>query len=367
VGPEVPLAAGIVDAFQSRGLRIFGPTAAATRIESSKAFAKALMHEIGVPTARYVVAANAAEARLHLSHFGDSVVIKADGLAAGKGVVVCDSEDAADRALGAIGAGRPGEPVVLEERLHGPELSVMAFVDGRTVKLMPAARDHKRAFDGDLGPNTGGMGAYSPVEEINTDLMDTIEFSIIQPVVDELARRGTPFTGVLFAGLMLTNSGPQVIEFNARFGDPETQVVMPQLDSDLVDVLDACTRGCLHDVDLEWSGRPTVCVVGASRNYPISGDPAVQIFDTGVDDEHAILFHAGTATAATGATVTAGGRVFAATGVGVSLNAARANAYRRLSSVHFAGMRWRDDIAVFPSPIPPLTSAIDHPRRSAIP
>ncbi len=272
VGPENPLAAGIVDAFQAAGLPIFGPTQAAARLEASKAFAKDFMREHQIPTAAYGVFEDYAQAKAALADFGDQLVVKADGLAAGKGVLICDTRAEAEAALDQImqqGAfGSAGTRVVLEERLSGDEISVLALCDGARCLPLRVARDHKRALDGDRGLNTGGMGAFAPTPDVPQTLVDEIVRTVIQPTVDGMAARGTPYVGVLFVGLMLTADGPQVLEFNCRFGDPETQAVLPLLQSDLYTVLMACIEGRLANIRLDWLDASCATVVLASPGYP---------------------------------------------------------------------------------------------------
>jgi phosphoribosylamine--glycine ligase len=346
VGPEVPLEAGIVDVFQAAGLRIFGPSRAAAQIEASKAFAKSIMREKGIPTAAYDEFDDLPAAEAYIRRMDRPLVVKADGLAAGKGVLVCDTtQDALDAVrviMGDRAFGAAGSRVVIEERLEGPEISVLAFCDGRTAVLMPPARDHKRVFDGDRGPNTGGMGAYAPLAEVSTAMLEMIRRTILQPAVDALAERDTPFVGVLFAGLMLTTDGPKALEFNARFGDPETQAILPLLESDLLDVMLACLDGRLNAIDLRW--RPGVCaaVVAASPGYP-GAYPKGHIIHGLENISGAQIFHAGTARS-NGQIVTSGGRVLAVSAVGADLDAALKTAYVAIGQIHFDGMHFRTDI-----------------------
>lgn len=347
VGPEAPLAAGIVDAFRAAGLRIFGPTQAAARLESSKAFAKQFMADHGIPTAAHATFTDYDAAVTYVNKLQRPLVVKADGLAAGKGVTVCDTPQQAIAALSdamldaAFGAA--GQTVVIEERLTGPELSVHAFCDGHTIRLLPPARDHKRAYDNDDGPNTGGMGAYTPVPGVDAALLDEITRTMLQPAVDGMIARGTPYTGMLYAGLMLTPDGPRTLEFNCRFGDPETQVMLPLLNSDLAEVLLACVEGRLGEIDIDW--RPGACatVVAAAPGYPNDypkGSPITGMDLSGADT---LIFHAGTAQQ-DGEIVTAGGRVLAVSAVGADLDAALASAYATLDGIHFEGMHYRRDI-----------------------
>jgi len=351
VGPEVPLAAGVVDVFQAAGLPIFGPMQAAAQLESSKAFCKQIMRECGVPTADFGVFddyENAIEFT-HKFPFATSpaCVVKADGLAAGKGVVVCDDLGEVDEALTRIMIehefGTAGQHVVIEERLSGREASVLAFCDGKTVALMPPARDHKRVGDGDTGPNTGGMGAYAPAPDISPELMETVRREVIQPVVDGMATRGTPYVGVLYAGLMLTSDGLRVLEFNCRFGDPETQVLMPLLASDLAEVMLACVEGRLDPDAVMWHDGACATVVLASPGYPGAYPKGLPI--TGLTDlpAESMVFHAGTAQHG-GEIVTSGGRVLAVSGLGADVAEAVVEAYEHAGHIHFEGMYMRTDI-----------------------
>jgi phosphoribosylamine--glycine ligase len=344
VGPEAPLVAGVADALAAEGVRCFGPPAAAARLEGSKAFAKEIMEAAGVPTAAHRVVTTVEEGLAAVT--GYPAVIKADGLAAGKGVVIAADQDEARAALeDMLVVRRFGEqPVVVEEFLAGDELSLLALCDGeRAVPLAPA-RDYKRIGDGDTGPNTGGMGCYSPVPGADALVRDAIA-SVHQPVVDELARRGTPFHGVLYAGLMLGRDGHKVLEFNVRFGDPETQVVLPRLRSDLLALLLAATEpGGLAGVAPEWDPRSAVCVVLASRGYPersSSGDPISGLDALPAGTE---VFHAGTAERGD-EVVTAGGRVLGVTALGDDRAAARAAAYAAADMIGFEGAQLRRDIA----------------------
>ncbi len=339
VGPEAPLVEGLVDLLD---VPVFGPTAAAAKLEASKAYAKEVMAAAGVPTGGFAVATEVAEAMAAVA--GYPVVIKADGLAAGKGVIVCADETEAQAALHALLVERRFDTrtVVVEELLRGPELSLLALCDGERAVPMAPARDFKRIGDGDTGPNTGGMGSFSPVAEIDPR---RICAEIHQPVVDELARRGTPFHGVLYAGLMLTPDGPRVLEFNVRFGDPEAQAVLPRLRTDLLDVLERATHpGGLAGVDLEWDERSAVTVVLASGGYPGSSSSGDVISGLDRVAEGVEVTHAGTA-ARNGDVVTAGGRVLNVTGLGADLAAARAAAYAGAEVIDFAGKQMRHDIA----------------------
>jgi phosphoribosylamine--glycine ligase len=346
VGPEAPLVAGLVDDLAAAGIAAFGPSREAARVEGSKAYAKQLMKACGVPTASHVVFRDREEAAAHLACASYPAVLKADVLAAGKGVIIAPGERDARAALDVFFAEkRFGDTeVVLEEFLEGEELSLLALCDGeRAVPLAPA-QDYKRIFDGDEGPNTGGMGSYSPVPGFDDEQAREIAGAVHQPIVDELRRRGTPFHGVLYAGLMMTAAGPKVLEYNCRFGDPETQAVLPRLRSDLLELLEAAsTPGGLAGVEPEWSPDWAVTVVLASRGYPessSSGDPI-----SGLDEvEHAEVLHAGTA-ARNGGIVTAGGRVLNVTALGSTPGEARERAYEAADRIEFDGRQMRTDIA----------------------
>jgi phosphoribosylamine---glycine ligase len=349
VGPEAPLVAGLVDELAEAGIAAFGPTREAARIEGSKAYAKQLMKETGVPTASHVLFRTREEAAEHLACASYPAVLKADVLAAGKGVIIAADEREARAALDVFfGERRFGDTeVVLEEFLEGEELSLLALCDGeRAVPLAPA-QDYKRIFDGDEGPNTGGMGSYSPVPGIDEARAQKLASVVHQPIVDELRRRGTPFHGVLYAGLMMGASGPKVLEYNARFGDPETQAVLPRLRSDLLELLEASTRrGGLEGVEPEWSDDWAVTLVLASRGYPESSSKGDVI--SGLDAAEAAgaeVFHAGTAER-DGRIVTAGGRVLAVTALGAGPADARERAYAAAEEIEFDGRQLRSDIAL---------------------
>jgi phosphoribosylamine--glycine ligase/phosphoribosylaminoimidazole synthetase len=351
IGPEAPLAAGLADNLRAMSLRTFGPSQAAAQIEASKAFAKAFMERHGIPSPRSATFTDytAARAYLRKSVTGGrpSVVIKASGLAAGKGVIVPNTLAEAEAALHTImvehGLGSAGNEVILEERLSGEEVSLLAFTDGVTVRGMPPAQDHKRLLDGDRGPNTGGMGAYAPAPVCPPELAEAIARMVLQPTVDGLRAEGMPFVGVLYAGMMLTADGPRVLEFNCRFGDPETQAILPLLDTDFLDIAEACVTGRLHEIDIRWKPGAAACVVLASQGYP--GKPAtgrlvsVKLGETG----NVVVFHAGTKLQADHV-ATSGGRVLGVTGMGEDLPAALAAAYRAVETIHFEGMQWRKDI-----------------------
>jgi phosphoribosylamine---glycine ligase len=348
VGPEAPLVAGVVDALGEAGIRAFGPTAAAAEIEGSKRYAKELMAAVGVPTADYAVLTSRAEALERLASAAYPLVLKADTLAAGKGVVICQDEQEAQAAVEEMFTQqRFGETdVVMEEFLEGEELSLLALCDGERAIPMAPAQDYKRIFDGDEGPNTGGMGSYSPVPGIDREHAEALALAVHQPIVDEMKRRGTPFHGVLYAGLMMTADGPKVLEYNARFGDPETQAVLTRLRSDLLDLLDAATRpGGLEGVEIEWSEDWAVTVVLASGGYPASSSSGDEISGLrAVDSIEVELLHAGTAER-DGRIVTAGGRVLNVTGIGSTPAEAREHAYRVAEKIQFDGKQMRHDIA----------------------
>ncbi len=341
VGPEAPLVAGVADAVRARGISCFGPSREAAQLEGSKAFAKDVMAVAEVPTAMAHVCSTAAEVEAALDAFGPPYVVKDDGLAAGKGVVVTD-----DRAAAAAHAAAC-ERVVIEEFLDGPEVSLFAVTDGATVYPLQPAQDFKRIFDGDLGPNTGGMGAYTPLPWAPEDLVEEVRLRVLEPTVTEMARRGAPFAGLLYAGLALTSRGVRVIEFNARFGDPETQALMTLLDSPLGVLLKAAADGVLHEVDApRWRSGAAVAVVMASAGYPESsrkGDVIVGT-ETLAPEPDVEVIHAGTAEV-DGRLVTAGGRVLAVTAVGADVADARAKAYEGISTISFDGAQWRTDIA----------------------
>jgi phosphoribosylamine--glycine ligase len=349
VGPEAPLVAGVIDALADEGITGFGPTAAAARLEGSKAFAKELMQEVGVPTAAHAVLRTRAEAEAHLARASYPVVLKADVLAAGKGVIICETEEDARAALKAFFDDRRfgATEVVLEEFLEGEELSLLALCDGERAVALAPAQDYKRIGEGDEGPNTGGMGSYSPVPGFDNGHAKALARAVHQPIVDEMRRRGTPYHGVLYAGLMITDAGPKVLEFNCRFGDPETQAVLPRLRSDLLDLLDRSTRlGGLAGASPEWSPDWAVTVVLASRGYPESSSKGDEIAGLrAIDSLETEIFHAGTAESAGGRLVTAGGRVLNVTGIGSSPAEARERAYDAAEKIQFDGKQMRRDIA----------------------
>ena len=331
VGPEAPLVAGVGDELRHGGIAVFGPGREAARIEGSKRFAKELMRAAGVPTAQTMSVAR------------PPCVVKVDGLAGGKGVFVCPDQESLDAALRE--AARLGQPLVIEELLEGEEISLFALADGVNALPLAPARDYKRIGDDDTGPNTGGMGSYSPVPGLEATDVEELVAAVHRPVLAELARRGTPFVGLLYAGLMLTDSGPKVLEFNCRFGDPETQSILPRLQGDLLEALTAAARGDLRSADLTADDQAAVTVVLAGREYPQRGDSGTPI--NGVDDAEAsgaLVFHAGTASRGE-QLLTNGGRVLNVTAVGPSLEAARERAYAGCAAISFDGMQFRRDIA----------------------
>ena len=352
VGPEVALAAGMVDALQQAGLRAFGPTRAASELETSKVFCKNLLRHADVATADYRVFRDARAATTYLTDREDTpVVVKADGLAAGKGVVVCDNREQALAAVERIAIqkefGDAGRQLVIEERIHGHEASVLALTDGHTLLTMPACQDHKQAFDGDTGPNTGGMGAYCPTPLVTDQLLEKIEEKILVPTVHQMKRSRRPFRGVLYAGLMVTNQGLKVLEYNVRFGDPECQPLIMRLKSDLVDLLEATVDGRLDEIKPpEWDPRPAVCVVMASEGYPSkyeNGQP-IRGLDEAAKLPDVKVFHAGTSLR-DGQVVTNGGRVLGVTALGSSISAAKLQAYTGVKNIRFSGAWCRKDIS----------------------
>jgi len=350
VGPEDPLAAGVVDAFEEAGIKAFGPSAGAAQLEADKAFAKQLMRSSAISTAEGRIFERFRDAKTYIASRDEAVVVKAAGLAKGKGVFVCD--DPADGILAAEKImcdkifGPAGEKIIVEDKLLGEEASILAFVDGRNIYVMESSQDHKPIGDGDTGPNTGGMGAYSPAPVVTEAVMDQITREILVPTVDGMNRNGTPYKGVLYAGLMMTGGGPRVLEFNVRFGDPETQPILMRLKSDLLQVCLAVCDSRLDEVTLEWDPRPAVCVVMASGGYPDSYEKGKKI--TGLDEaerlEDVVVFHAGTAVK-DGDIVTNGGRVLGVTALAETIGEAKEKAYRAVDKIKFDGAYCRRDIA----------------------
>ncbi len=350
VGPEDPLAEGVVDALEAVGIKAFGPSKAAAQLEADKAFAKHMMRSCAVSTAEARVFDRFSDAKAYIASRDEPVVVKAAGLAKGKGVIVCD--DPVDAILAAEKImvdkifGSAGDRVIVEDKLLGEEASILAFVDGRNIYLMESSQDHKPVGDGDTGPNTGGMGAYSPAPIISDDMMSRISREILVPIVDAMNRNETPYKGVLYAGVMITSGGPRVLEFNARLGDPETQPILMRLKSDLLDVCLAVCDGTLEDVFLKWDPRPAVCVVMASGGYPgdyVKGKPIHGLKEAEALSD-VMVFHAGTAQK-DGEIVTSGGRVLGVTALGADVAKAKARAYEAVGHIHFDGAHYRHDIA----------------------
>lgn len=349
VGPEVPLMNGLVDELEAAGIRAFGPRANAAEIEGSKSFAKDIMKKYGIPTARYEVFTAAEPARAYIRQEGAPIVVKADGLAAGKGVIVAMTEQEALDAVDAImedhSFGDAGARVVIEEFMEGEEASLLAFTDGTMIRPMISAQDHKRAYDGDRGPNTGGMGTYAPAPVMTPEMTERAVEEILKPTIAAMAKEGRVYRGCLYLGLMVTADGPKVVEFNARFGDPETQVVLPLLDSDLVAIMCACADGTLADVPIRWKEGAAVCVVLASGGYPGHYDKGQEIH--GLADAEAmgaLVFHAGTAMK-DGKLVTNGGRVLGVVGRGADISSAVDAAYAAATKISFKDAYYRKDIA----------------------
>lgn len=349
VGPEVPLMNGLVDDLEAAGIPAFGPRANAAEIEGSKSFAKDLMKKYGIPTARYEVFAEAEAARAYIRSEGTPIVVKADGLAAGKGVVVAMTEQEALDAVDAImehnSFGDAGARVVIEEFMEGEEASLLAFTDGTVIRPMISAQDHKRVFDGDKGPNTGGMGTYAPAPVMTPELTERAVEEILKPTISAMEKEGRAYRGCLYLGLMITADGPKVVEFNARFGDPETQVVLPLLDGDLVQIMHACAGGTLADVPIRWKDGAAVCVVLAAGGYPASYEKGNEIYGIGNAEKlGALVFHAGTAKK-NGKIVTNGGRVLGVVGMGKDIASAVQSAYDAVDQISFKGEYHRKDIA----------------------
>ena len=351
IGMDDPLVAGVVDAFEKEGLRVFGPRKNAAIVEGSKAFSKELMKKYGIPTAKYETFSDYEKAKSYVLGHDVPLVVKADGLALGKGVIICNTHEEAVAALDEIMVdkkfGKSGNTVVIEEFLTGPEVSVLSFCDGKTVVPMVSAQDHKRAFDNDEGLNTGGMGTFSPSRIYTKEINDECMEKIFKPTVAALANEGRPFVGVLYFGLMLTKDGMKVIEYNARFGDPETQVILPRLKSDLLEIMESCVDGTLDKMEIEWYNNAAVCVVEASGGYPVSYDKGYVITGLGeaAKRDDIIVFHAGTALK-DGKLVTNGGRVLGITGIGKDIDEARKKAYEGVDIVDFEKKHFRHDIGI---------------------
>ncbi len=352
VGPESPLIAGIADALQEANIPCFGPSRAAAQLEGSKAFAKQILAEVNAPTAPFAVFddPDAAQTYLRERFLERPCVVKADGEALGKGVFVCetlsDALDAVEFLMVERGLGEAGARIVIEDRLYGREMSLLCLTDGQTALPMPPVRDYKRALDGDRGPNTGGMGCYTPLPDATPELIETALSQIVRPVISEMARRGTPYRGVLYAGLMIHDNQPSTLEFNCRFGDPETQVLMPLLESDLVELALSTIEGRLPETPMRFASRAAVCVVLASGGYPHEYRTGLPIegLEQASQSPDVLIFHAGTRTE-NGQIVTSGGRVLNVVGLGETLTQARENAYRAVQQIHFEGMHYRGDVA----------------------
>ena len=347
VGPEQPLVKGLVDSFEESGLRVFGPSQRAAEIEGSKVFCKDLMKKYGIPTARYESFDSPDQVKLFTKE-DEPVVVKASGLAAGKGVILCSNAEEARSAVQSImqekAFGNAGDQVVVEEFLTGQEVSLLAFTDGKTVLPLDSAQDHKAAFDGDKGPNTGGMGAYSPALVFTEELKQQVIDEIMIPTVRAMAKEGRYYRGILYAGLMLTESGPKVLEFNARFGDPETQPIMMRIKNDIVPIFEACIDGTLAKQSLQWRSEPTVCVVMAAKGYPSSYEKGKEISGLNSDENRqVVVFHAGTKLE-NGKVLTNGGRVLGVTALGSDINQAIKNAYSAVDKIKWDGIHYRKDI-----------------------
>jgi len=349
VGPEVPLVAGIVDEFKKDNLKIFGPTKAAAKLEGSKIFAKEIMKKFNVPTAVFAEFSNEKDAIEYLQTSNIPVVVKADGLAAGKGVVVAgdfeEAEEAVNRMLVEKEFGEASSKIIIEECLAGQEASILAFSDGKHFTVMQSAQDHKRIFDNDMGPNTGGMGAYSPAPVVTDKILKEVEEKVFKRMIDGMAKEGMPFVGVLYAGLMITKDGPKVLEFNVRFGDPETQPILMRLKTDIIDIIEHILEGKLDKIKIKWDKRAAVCVVLASKGYPGEYEKGKEI--SGLDGtktlKDAVVFHAGTSLK-DGKVVTSGGRVLGVTAMADTIESAINKAYSVVHMVKFDGMHYRSDI-----------------------
>jgi len=349
-GPEVPLVKGIVDRFLKEGLRVFGPNKELAMLEGSKVFSKESMKRFGLATSDFKVFSNPDKAKEYLKEKGVPIVVKADGLASGKGVVVAQAIEEAEEAIEAMLVkkifGPAGERIILEDCLEGEEASILIFTDGKTILPLVSSQDHKRIFDNDKGPNTGGMGAYSPAPVVSGKMLDGIIKDVFRPLIDGFSKEGKFYKGVLYAGLMFTKDGPMVLEFNVRFGDPETQCIIPRLKSDLIDVMNACIDGNLDKIDLEWDGRPCICTVLASKGYPASYEKHKEI--SGLDEvknmKDVLVFHAGTV-CENGKIFTNGGRVLGVTGFGSDIKLAKEATYEAIGKIKFDGVYYRTDIA----------------------
>lgn len=350
VGPEVPLMNGVVDTFEKAGIKAFGPSKEAAQLEGSKVFAKTIMKKYGIPTASYEVFHDLEEAKIYVEKMKQPFAIKADGLAAGKGVILTqtadEAVDALDTIMGEKKFGAAGSQVVIEEFMQGEEASILAFTDGKTIFPMKSSQDHKRIFDGDKGENTGGMGTYAPAPVVTPEILKEVQEKILEPIIAAMNQEGKPYKGCVYAGLMITQNGPKVVEFNARFGDPETQVVLPLLKSDLVEIMLACCEGKLAEKKIEWDDEnASACVIMSSKGYPNAYEKNKVI--TGIEDAEklgALVFHAGTKMS-DGNLVTSGGRVLGVVGCAPSLRQAVNKAYEGVAKIHFDGAFYRHDIA----------------------
>jgi phosphoribosylamine---glycine ligase len=349
VGPEQPLVKGIVDQFEEKGLRIFGPNERAAELEGSKSFSKDIMKKYGLPTAEYKTFNSADIAKQYIEIMNCPLVVKADGLAAGKGVLLCQTTGealaAVDSIMGKKSFGEAGDQIVIEEFLEGEEVSVLAFCDGQSILMMDSAQDHKAAYDGDKGPNTGGMGAYSPAPIFTEIMKQKVRDRIMLPMIRAMQQEGRPYKGILYAGLMLTKTGPQILEFNARFGDPETQPLIARMDSDIVPIFEACIDGTLDQCPLEWKNESSVCVVMAAKGYPNSYDKGKPIsgFKDANDLPGIMVFHAGTKQH-DGKVLTSGGRVLGVTATGENIPTAISRAYEAVDKIQWDGIHYRKDI-----------------------
>ncbi len=351
VGPEEPLVKGLTDVFAARGLKVFGPDKMCAQFEGSKAFTKAFLGKYEIPTAKYQEFTDVAQAERNVGIYGYPTVIKADGLAAGKGVIIAEDEQEAKKAVAEIMRdkkfGKSGEKVVIEEFLTGTEASILCFVDGGTIVPMESARDYKNIYDGNKGPNTGGMGTYSPNRLFeDKQLNERVENEILKPIIEGMKREGMHYVGVLFVGLMIEGGEPKVLEFNVRFGDPEVQSILMRLKTDLVEIMNACIEGRLEDIRLDWTPQSACCVVLASGGYPAEYEKGKAIAGLEDVEEGIVVFHAATKAAEEEGIVTSGGRVLGVTALGESIDEARAIAYRNVEKIHFEGAYYRKDIAL---------------------
>ena len=349
VGPEAALVKGIVDIFSENGLKAFGPSKDVAMLEGSKVFSKNVMKRFGLATAGFRVFDNPLDAKKYLNEIGIPIVIKADGLAAGKGVILPKTIEEGERAIDSIMVkrvfGESGKKIILEDCLEGEEASILIFTDGKTIAPLESAQDHKRIFDNDIGPNTGGMGAYSPAPIVSKNILGSVIKDVFRPLIDGLRKEGKVYKGVLYAGLMMTKNGPMVLEFNVRFGDPETQAILPRLKSDLVDIMLACIDGTLDKIDVKWDKSPCISVVCASKGYPDEYEKNIEI--SGLKEageiKDVIVFHAGTRYE-NGKLLTDGGRVLGVTSLGKDIESAKINTYKAIEKIKFRGMHYRKDI-----------------------